>query len=351
MNADAVTTTDNTAASLASWSRRSVSNLFAYRNLDGWFLILMTIGLLGVFWGIQPAWLNRYTFQNIVAEFTPLALVSVAMTFAIISSHIDLSPGSMIGLTGAVIGLVFTSTGNIWLALLAGLGTAIGTGLLHGLLVAGLGLNAIMVTLGTFIWARGLTIGANAGSPIQVQGGLPDVVNASWAGFTLTAPLLVVTYVAGAYLLSRTKLGRYTYAMGGDLASARRAGISVGFYTTAIFLLMGTMIAVASFIEVGQLGSATAGAGTNIELDSIIAVIIGGSQLAGGEGSVGRTALGVIFMSILSSGLLNLGLTDAAFQLYRGATLLVVLSVQVLIRNVIGGKQRTRIPSLEPETT
>jgi len=114
---------------------------------------------------------------------------------------------------------------------------------------------------------------------------------------------------------------------------------------------MGTMIAVASFIEVGQLGSATAGAGTNIELDSIIAVIIGGSQLAGGEGSVGRTALGVIFMSILSSGLLNLGLTDAAFQLYRGATLLIVLSVQVLIRNVIGGKQRTRIPSLEPETT
>jgi ribose transport system permease protein len=350
MSAEGVTIAEQ--AGPRSWQRRAVAYLFARRHLDSWFLITMTLALLFAFWLIQPDWLNRYTLQNVLAQSTPLALVAMAMTFAIISSHIDLSPGSMIGLTGAVIGLVFTSTHSIWLALLAGLGCALGTGLLHGLLVAGLGLNAIMVTLGTFIWARGLTIGANAGSPIQVDGGLPGFVNASWGGFTMTAPLVVVAYLLGAYLLSRTKLGRYTYAMGGDLVSARRAGINVRVYTTLIFLVMGTMIAVASVVTVGQLGSAAAQAGTNLELDAIIAVIIGGSRLAGGEGSVGRTALGVVFMSILNSGLLNLGLTDAAFQLYRGAALLTVLSVQVLIRSVIAGEQHVpKMLAAEPETT
>jgi ribose transport system permease protein len=315
--------------------------LFARRHLDSWFLVAMTTVLLLAFWAVQPEWLNRYTLQSLTTQSAPLALVAVPMTFAIISSHIDLSPGSMIGLTGAVIGLAFTATGNIWLALLAGLGTALGVGLLHGLLVGGFGLNAVLVTLGTYIWARGLTIGANAGSPIEIGGGLAHVVNSTWGGFTLTAPLLVAAYVTGAFLLSRTKLGRYTYAMGGDLVSARRAGINVRLYTSAIFLLMGGAVALASFITVGQLGSAAAQAGTNIELDAIIAVIIGGSRLAGGEGGVARTAMGVAFMSILNSGLLNLGLTDAAFQLYRGAALLTVLSAQVVIRRAFVGEEPT----------
>jgi ribose transport system permease protein len=313
--------------------------LFERRYLDGWFLVAMTVVMLVVFWAVQPGWLNRYTLQSLITQSAPLALVSVPMTFAIISSHFDLSPGSMIGLTGAVIGLVFASTTNIWLAVLAGLGTALGVGLLQGLLVGGFGLSAVLVTLATYIWARGFATGANAGTPIVVGGGLPPLVNATWAGFTLTAPLLVLVYTGGSYLLSRTKLGRYTYAMGGDIQSARRAGINVARYTTAIFLLMGAAVAMAAVITVGQLGSADPQAGTNIELDSIIAVIIGGTRLVGGEGSVGRTAIGVAFMSILNSGLLNLGLTQAAFQLYQGAALLTVLSVQVLIRRTLLGGQ------------
>jgi ribose transport system permease protein len=319
--------------------RRLARRLFARRHLDSWFLVAMTTVLLLAFWAVQPEWLNRYTLQSLATQSAPLALVAVPMTFAIISSHIDLSPGSMIGLTGAVIGLTFAGTHELWLALLAGLGTSLGVGLLHGVFVGGLGLNAVLVTLGTYIWARGLTIGANAGSPIEVGGGLAHVVNATWAGFTLAAPLLVVVYLAGGFLLSRTKLGRYTHAMGGDLVSARRAGINVPVYTTAIFLLMGIAVWLASFVTVGQLGSAAAAAGTNIELDAIIAVIIGGSRLASGEGSIGRTAMGVAFLSILNSGLLNLGLTDAAFQLYRGAALLTVLSVQVIIRRAFVGEE------------
>jgi ribose/xylose/arabinose/galactoside ABC-type transport system permease subunit len=314
----------------------------AKRHIDTWFLLLMTGALLVAFRIVQPGWLNSQTVQNLVIQNTPLALVAMAMTFAIISRHIDLSPGSMIALSGAVIGLVYTSQGSLALAILAGLGTALGAALLNGFLVAGVGLNAVMVTLAAFIWARGLAIGANEGNPIDVGSGIGNVVNAGWHGFTLAAPTVVVAYLAGWFLLRRTKMGRYTYAIGGDPTAARRAGINTALYTLLIFVLMGAMVGIAAVITVGQLGSAQATAGLGVELDAIIAVVIGGTRLSGGEGSVGRTALGVVFLSILNSGLLNLGLTDSYFQLYRGIALLSVLSVQVVVRRVTDEEERRR---------
>jgi ribose transport system permease protein len=316
--------------------------LFAKSYLDTWFLLLMTGALLVAFRIVQPGWLNSKTIQNLVIQNTPLALVAMAMTFAIISRHFDLSPGSMIALSGAVVGLVYTANGSLALAILAGVGTALGAGLLNGLLVAVLGLNAVMVTLAAFIWARGLTIGSNRGNPIDVGSGLTNVVNAGWHGFTLTAPVVVVLYLLGWLLLSRTKMGRYTYAIGGDATAARRAGINTALYTVLIFLLMGSMIGLSAVITVGQLGSAQATAGLGLELDAIIAVVIGGTRLSGGEGNIGRTALGVIFLSILNSGLLNLGLTDSYFQLYRGLALLSVLTVQILVRRVTDEEERRR---------
>jgi ribose/xylose/arabinose/galactoside ABC-type transport system permease subunit len=171
--------------------------LFAKNYIDTWFLLIMTAALLVAFRIVQPGWLNGHTVQNLVIQNTPLALVAMAMTFSIISRYIDLSPGSMIALAGAVIGLVYTAQGSLALAIAAGVGTALGAGLLNGFFVAALGLNAVMVTLAAYIWARGLSVGANAGNPIDVGGGLSTVVNANWHGFTLTAPVVVAAYVGG----------------------------------------------------------------------------------------------------------------------------------------------------------
>jgi ribose/xylose/arabinose/galactoside ABC-type transport system permease subunit len=135
-------------------------------------------------------------------------------------------------------------------------------------------------------------------------------------------------------------MGRYTYAMGGDPTAARRAGVNTALFTLLIFLLMGAMIGISAVVTVGQLGSAQATAGLGLELDAIIAVVIGGTRLSGGEGNVGRTALGVVFLSILNSGLLNLGLTDSYFQLYRGLALLSVLSVQIVVRRMTDEEDR-----------
>ena len=120
-------------------------------------------------------------------------------------------------------------------------------------------------------------------------------------------------------------------------------GIDVARYTMLIFLLMGLMVGLGSIIVVGQLASAQPYVATGLGLDAIIAVVIGGTRLMGGEGSIGRTALGVAFIAILNSGLLNLGLTEAYYQLYKGAILLTILAVQIWLRRVAETSERRRM--------
>ena len=192
-----------------------------------------------------------------------------------------------------------------------------------------------MATLATLIWARGLTLAINDSRPIPVDGWLVEVANTRWAGFTIAAPLVVIAYVVGQWVRSRTKVGLYTAAIGGGPDSARRSGIAIDRYIIGLFVATGVVVGVAAALTVGQLGSASPYIGTELELDAIIAVVIGGTSLAGGYGSVSRTAVGVTFMSVLNSGLLNLGLTDGYYQSARGLVLIGVLSLQILTRRLV----------------
>lgn len=313
------------------------------RYPDLLFLGAMTVGLIVAFWFASPAWLNPRTLPAVIAQNAPLALVAMAMTFSIISRHIDLSTGSVMALAGVVCGIVFRDTGSLLLALPAAFVVSITIGLFNGLLVARLGLSAIMVTLAAFIWARGLALALTKGAPIAVPGTWSDVVNFNLAGFTITAPIVVGAYLIGWLLLSRTKMGRYTYAMGGDPGAARRARIDVARYTMLIFVLMGVMVGLGAVIVVGQLASAQPYVASDLVLDSIICVIIGGTRLMGGEGNLGRTAMGVAFIAILNSGLLNLGLTEAYYQVYKGAILLGVLAIQIWLRRHAEASTRRRM--------
>ena len=316
---------------------------FTARYLDLWFLAAMTVAMVIIFWSVEPTWLNPRTIPAIIAQNAPLALVSVAMTFSIISRHIDLSPGAALALSGVICGIVYRETGSLALALPAAVLAAIAMSLLNGALVARLGLSAIMVTLAAYIWERGLALAFTGGDPIPVGGGLSDVVNQSVGGFTITAPIVVVAFLAGWWLLERTRIGRYTYAMGGDPDAARRARINVPHNTLLVFALMGLMVGLGSVLVVGQLASAQPYVAGQLGLDAIIAVVIGGTRVMGGEGSIGRTALGLAFIAILNSGLLNLGLQDAYYQVYKGATLLAVLSVQIWLRRLAEVADRRRL--------
>src|SRR5207247_6814684 len=145
-------------------------------------------------------------------------------------------------------------------------------------------------------------LGFTNGNPIVVDTRLTAITNHTFGGFTIVAPIVVAVFVIGWLVLSKTLFGRYTHAMGGDPVGARRAGIRVGLYTTLIFVVMGVATWLASTIVVGQLASAQPYAAPSLELDAIISVIIGGSQLSGGDGKLRRPFLGGPFMSMLTRG-------------------------------------------------
>ena len=194
-----------------------------------------------------------------------------------------------------------------------------------------------MVTLAAFIWERGLALALTRGDPDPGRRMACRRSSTTRSPASrITAPIVVVAYLVGWWLLTRTRMGRYTYAMGGDPAAARRARIDVPRYTLLVFAAHGPhgrprldRSSSASSRRRSRTSRARLG------LDAIIAVIIGGTRLMGGEGSLGRTALGVAFISILNSGLLNLGTDqDAYYQLYKGAILLAVLAVQIWLRRL-----------------
>ncbi|HVC79359.1 MAG TPA: ABC transporter permease [Chloroflexota bacterium] len=316
---------------------------------DSYLLLSMLVAMIAIFGRLNGAWLTTATMVTAIEQNAPLAVVSVAMTFSIIAGIIDLSPGAMIALTGVIIGLVNQQSHDMALAVATGLGLAIGVSALHGVLVVGLEINPVIVTLAAYIWARGLATGITGTGSITVGGPLITFLNgASLFGLGAPAYIVALAYGGGWYLLNRTVLGRYTFALGGDARGARRAGIRVTRQVIFIFCLMGVAVAAAALISVGQMASAQPLAASGLELDAIIAVIIGGTRLTGGEGSVIKTLVGVAFIAILNSGLSEQGLSDAYYALCKGIAILLALSVQTLARRA-ADRQATRGRSLLPE--
>ena len=232
-------------------------------SADLWVLTVLTVGAFCTFAIINPVWVNRNLVQTMVSQSAALALVAVPLTFSIISRNIDLSVGSVLALQGMVLGRVSESS-SLTTAVLAAIGVGVVIGLFHGFLVAKLGLSAIMATLATFIWARGLTLAINDSRPIPVEGWLVEVANERWAGFTIAAPLVVIAYVVGQWLRSRTKVGLYTAAIGGGPDAARRSGIAIDRYVVGLFVATGVVVGVAAALTVGQLGSASPYIGTEL---------------------------------------------------------------------------------------
>ena len=326
-----------------SRAQRSAPGALLVAYLDVFLLSVMTLILIAVIGLLNPAWFTLGTLQTAASQNAPLAIVAVAMTFSIISGNIDLSPGSMIALTGVIIGLVFQDTGNLAVGICAGFVFAIAVGLAHAVLVAWVGINAIIVTLAAYVWARGMAIGLTGANAIDINTPFINLMNTfSLAGVTLPIAMIIASYLLGWFLLNRTKMGRYTYAMGGDLRATERAGVNMPRQTMLIFAFMGTMIAVATVITISQVAGAQPLEQQGFELDAIIAVIVGGSKLTGGEGSVLQTLVGVLFITTLNNGLGNLGLPDANYFFIKGVIILLVLSLQAGAHRLVARRVRAQ---------
>jgi len=289
------------------------------------------IAMVAVFGIVNPGFLSLASAANIANQNAALAIVALGMTFVLISGSIDLSVGSILALLGVIVALVSQITGDILSAIVLGLLIAMAVGAINGGLVALLGLNSVIVTLAAFIWARGVATALTEGTSVSVAGWLPTVVNARLP-HPLSVPLVVVvlTYLVGHLVLAKTRFGRYVYAVGGGEGSARQAGIRVNAVRLNVFVLSASCAGIGAVVEIGRFATAQPNAGFGLELDAIAAVIIGGTKLTGGEGSLRQTLTGVLFIAVLNTGLATVGIRDAYLLLYKGLVILFALSLEVV---------------------
>ncbi|PTV98499.1 ribose ABC transporter membrane protein [Halanaerobium saccharolyticum] len=276
---------------------------------------------------MSPYFLTVPNLLNVVRQVSIIAIISFGMTMVILTGGIDLSVGSMLAFAGAISAGMIVNTGlNVYLAILIGLAAGTALGLFNGLAVAKAKLPAFIVTLAMMTVARGFTLIYTNGRPIS---GFDETFRFFGAGYIGAIPvpviimflLLIVIYI----LLKKTPLGRYIYAIGGNEKATKLSGINTDKIKIAVYALNGFLAAVSGIILTSRLNSAQPMAGEGYELDAIAAVVLGGTSLSGGSGTVIGTIVGALIIAVLNNGL-NLLNVSSFYQLVaKGGVILLAV--------------------------
>lgn len=303
--------------------KRVPSILFDYLGLT-----LALVVLLVVFGLSTRHFFTLATFRTIANQIPDAVIIAVGMTFVLIIAGIDLSVGSVMALSGAVLGVCVLRFGlPLPVAILAALGTGAVCGLLNGILVVAWRLPSFIVTLGMLEAARGAAF-LVTGSRTQYIGASVEGITQSKAMGLSAAFLLALVVVAAAQVaLSHTTLGRHMFAVGANEESARLSGIRTRGIKLFVFVLSGCLAGVAAVIHVSRLASADPNAGAGYELQAIAAVVIGGTSLMGGRGSVVNTFFGVLIITVLAYGLTQVGAQEPVKRLVTGLVIVVAVVV------------------------
>jgi ribose transport system permease protein len=299
----------------------------ARKTAESTAMLVIWLGLVLLIGVLSHNFLSARSFAALANRIPALVVVAAGMTLVLITGGIDLSVGSVLGLCGSVLGVAMLDHHlPFWAASLICLGIGASAGALNGLLSVGLGIPSFIVTLGMLEVARGLAY-LTTGSQTKYIGAAVEGVSApiSGAGISLAFLLCLLVVVAGEVTLSRTVFGRYLMAIGANETAVRMAGINPKPAKVAVFILSGILSGLAGIFSTSRLGSSDPNAGVGLELSAIAAVVIGGTSLLGGRGSVVNSFFGVLIIATLEAGLAQVGATEPVKRVVTGAV--IVLAV------------------------
>lgn len=285
------------------------SLLFKYKSLIGLIVLCIVISL------VTPRFLSVTNILNVFTQVSVNAIIAVGMCFVILTGGIDLSVGSTLAITGAIAATMAQKNVNAVVVLIAVLIIGGLIGWFNGVIVAKGKIQAFIVTLATMTVFRGITYVYTDGTPISGLGsGFTVIGNGKLAGVPLPVIIILIVVLIAWYVLSQTRYGRYVYAVGGNEDSARLSGINTDKIKSLVYVLCGVTAALSGVVVTSRIGSASPNAGTGFELDAIAAVVLGGTSLSGGEGSVVGTIIGAMIIGVLNNGL-NLMNVSPFYQL------------------------------------
>ncbi len=295
-------------------------NLDKYKSLIGLLLLCLVITF------VTPNFLTVSNITNIFTQVSVNAIIAVGMTFVILTGGIDLSVGSTLAISGALGASIVKSTGNIVLAVIAAGIVGIVIGLINGLLISKGKLQAFIATLATMTIFRGATLVFTNGTPIsKLPEAFVNIGNGKIGFMPIPVIITIVVALAGIYVLSQTRFGRYLYALGGNEDSARLSGINTTKIKTLAYVISGFAASIAGVIITSRIGSASPNAGTGFELDAIAAVVIGGTSLAGGEGKITGTIIGALIIGVLNNGLNLMNVSPFYQSIVKGLVILLAV--------------------------
>jgi ribose transport system permease protein len=281
---------------------------------------------------LNPRFLSTANLLNILRQTSINAIIAAGMTFVILTGGIDLSVGSILAICGAVSASMLAGGINGYLVLVFTIILGIILGAISGGFISYGKLQAFITTLVTMTLLRGATLVFTDGKPISMGFGdnalLFDTIGGGYfLGVPVPVYIMIVVFIGCGYILKNTKFGRYVYAIGGNEEATKLSGIDVDRLKVKVYAISGGLSALAGIIITSRLGSAQPTAGTGYELDAIAAVVLGGTSLSGGVGSIGGTITGALIIGVLGNAL-NLLDVSSYYQMMIKA---VVILAAVLI--------------------
>ena len=296
------------------------------------FRMLGIVILLAVILSIMsPFFLTKRNLFNILDQSVVIGIIAVGMTMVILLGGIDLSVGSVAGLSGIILALLLREmpiTAAIFLVIIFG---AL-IGLISGSLVSFFGLPAFVVTLGIMAIGRSFAyIFSGQQSISDIPDGLQNLVFFSILGIPINVIFLIFLYIVSWLFLTYTKGGRTIYAIGSNIEAARFSGLNILYYSILPYVVSSALSAVAMTFSLAQIMSADPLAGNLLELDAIAAVVIGGTSLSGGRGSIIGTFFGVLIMVMIRNGLNLMGISP----FWQGSAIGAIIIIALLIEKFI----------------
>jgi ribose transport system permease protein len=295
-------------------------------------ILLVMMSFLALY---TDTFLKATNLSNILRDFSWIAIAAFGECMVIITAGIDLSVGSLMGLSGLITAMLFARQAPIPVAVVGGLLTGLIVGLANGLMITKGKLPPFIATLGTYLMARGLCYGLSGGWPVR---DLPSAFNSLGRGvihignFEVPLPFLFMAIFAvlvSAYL-SRTVWGYRIYAVGGNETATGLSGINTDRVKIMVYSLGGFLAAVGGILMTARLGVAAPTAGQGYELDVIAAAVVGGTSLMGGEGTILGALIGAFVMQVLRNGLVLTGVSAYWLQALQGFVIVVAIMLDQL---------------------
>ena len=274
--------------------------------------------------------INPFNLQNVLRQMVVVTLLAFGVTFVIILGHIDVSLGSVLALCGCVAAAVMKSTDSVALALLAGLGMGLVTGVINGVVVTHFAIPAFIMTLAMTTVARGSVLLFTGGRPITKLGNFSVIGQRSVGYVPISILILLFFMVLSWVLLNHTRFGRYVYAVGGNRGAAIASGINAGGVVRKAFLYNGILTATAGIVLMSRMNSGQPAAGIGYEFDAITAVVVGGTSLSGGRGTIVGTLIGSMIIAVINNNLNLLNVNSYWQQIAKGLIILVAVIIDVL---------------------